>query len=187
MDPFHPNGYPFHLPQLTQIEEMLIARSHVVMVCMQVAGGNVQYRGNILNIQQNSERIFKYVPLLPSDLPCFIIRKPSQSVMSLRKSLQNFQDFCVSRHKLQLWINFLMANNSLYRRNVHVSQENMEQIPIDGSIVDLLPIIEEHAGVTNNLPNEVAIQDSDTTAETNVNTVDITNPCLLYTSDAADE
>ena len=31
----------------------------------------------------------------------------------------------------------------------------------------------------NNLPNEVAIQDSDTTAETNVNTVNITNPLEL--------
>ena len=53
MDLFHPNGYPFHLLQLTHIEEMLITHSHdVVMVCMQVAGGNVQYHGNILNFQQ---------------------------------------------------------------------------------------------------------------------------------------
>ena len=50
-------------------------------------------------------------------------------------------------------------------------------------MAQLLPIIEEHAGVMNNLPNKVAIQDLDTTAETNVATVNITNPlehCLAH-------
>ena len=87
MDPFHPHGYPFHLLQLTQIEEMWIVRSHVVMVCMQVAGGNVQYRGNVLNTQQNSERIFEYVPLLPSDLP-----RHSQSRLYV-KAFKTFKTF----------------------------------------------------------------------------------------------
>ena len=41
------------LPELNDIEEMFIARVHVVMKVFQIGNGNIGYKGNVLNIEQD--------------------------------------------------------------------------------------------------------------------------------------
>ena len=49
MDPkFH---FMNHLPKLTDIEEMLITRVHVVISVYRLSKGNIGYKANILNMQ----------------------------------------------------------------------------------------------------------------------------------------
>ena len=55
MDPF-PNGYPTDLPELTEIEEMLIARVHVVMKSYRLENGGQGFKGNVLNMEQTHRR-----------------------------------------------------------------------------------------------------------------------------------
>ena len=41
------------LPKLNDIEEMFIARVHVVISMYRLSKGNIGYKGNVLNIQQD--------------------------------------------------------------------------------------------------------------------------------------
>ena len=54
--------YPFHLPKLTIIEEMLIAKAHVIMAIYRLKkSGSVVYKGNVLNVQQDNESLLKSI------------------------------------------------------------------------------------------------------------------------------
>ena len=63
MDPFPGTGtYPFHLPKLTIIEEMLIVKTHVIMAVYRLKkSGTVVYKGNVLNVQQDNYGLLKSI------------------------------------------------------------------------------------------------------------------------------
>ena len=77
MDPF-PNGYPEGLPELTAVEEMLIAKVFVVMQMYRISGnGAVGYKGHCLNMQNNiAETVAqcRVLPWLPNELPIYVVR-----------------------------------------------------------------------------------------------------------------
>lgn len=49
---------PVHLPELTQIEEMLIARVHVFVEVRRVRGQQYQYKGDIVNFRRNTGKVY---------------------------------------------------------------------------------------------------------------------------------
>ena len=59
---------PDHLPELTQIEELLIARVHVHLQVWQVKGQQYKYRSHVVDFMQNTPKIYHKLPLLPRDL-----------------------------------------------------------------------------------------------------------------------
>ena len=59
---------PEHLPELTQIEEQLIARVHVHLQVWQVKGQQYKYKSHIVNFMQNTPKVYNKLPLLPTDL-----------------------------------------------------------------------------------------------------------------------
>ena len=67
------------LPKLNEIEQMLIARIHPFMRVFRLHGGAVGYKGQILNVQQDITELMQQLPLLPSEIPCFIVQKLNQS------------------------------------------------------------------------------------------------------------
>ena len=77
-DPF-PTGcpYPLHLPTLTEIEEMLIARVHVIMKCCRLHNGAVGYSGQVLNIKQDVQGFIDdlspHLPHKPNETPIVIV------------------------------------------------------------------------------------------------------------------
>ena len=93
MDPFPwkngKGGFPSHLPVLTEIEEMLIARTHVVMKCYRLHDGavghkgQVGYKGQCLNIDQDTYGFVKdlqeSLPEDPKKVPVVWVRKPKQN------------------------------------------------------------------------------------------------------------
>jgi hypothetical protein len=62
------------LPQLTSVEEMLIARVHVFIDIRQVRGQQFKYKGHVVNFLQNTGRIYNTLPLLPRVLDVVLIR-----------------------------------------------------------------------------------------------------------------
>ena len=42
-----------NLPELSEIEEMLISRVHVVIKCYRLESGSIGCKGNVLNLEQN--------------------------------------------------------------------------------------------------------------------------------------
>jgi len=74
LDPY-PHYYPSQLPVLFMIEEMMISRIHIIMKSYRLKSGSVRYKGNVINCEQDfAEHLLRHLPLLPKDLPIFIVR-----------------------------------------------------------------------------------------------------------------
>jgi hypothetical protein len=74
-----PGVFPAHLPALTQIEEMIIARSHVQMVLYRYRGHQYHYSGHCVSFMQNMIKTVDVLPNLPSELDVVVLR-PSEHV-----------------------------------------------------------------------------------------------------------
>jgi len=75
-----PGELPAHLPALTQVEEMIIARSHVQMMVYRYRGHQYHYSGYCVNFMQNIIRTVDTLPNLPTELDIVVLR-PSDQVM----------------------------------------------------------------------------------------------------------
>jgi hypothetical protein len=62
-----PEVLPAHLPILTQIEEMVITRSHVQMVLYCYYGYQYHYSGHCVSFMQNIVKTVDVLPNLPSE------------------------------------------------------------------------------------------------------------------------
>lgn len=62
------------LPELPTVEEMLIARVHVVPEIRQVRGAQYHYKGHIINFMWNTRRVYDRLPLLPRELDIVLLR-----------------------------------------------------------------------------------------------------------------
>src|ERR1700729_814685 len=75
-----PGDMPAHLPELTQVEEMIIARSHVQMMVHRYRGHQYHYSGHCVSFMQNTVKTVDVLPNLPSELDIVVLR-PSNRVM----------------------------------------------------------------------------------------------------------
>ena len=117
MDPFPGTcTYPFHLPKLTIIEEMLIAKAHVIMAVYRLKkSGTLVYKGNVLNVQQDNDALLKSIlnsndslPRKISNLPIFYLQKNHSDDPTDSKH------FNVKRNNIKMWLEFIVEHN-LYR------------------------------------------------------------------------
>lgn len=62
----HPKSYLINniLPPINDIEEMFLARIHVVMTAFKLEKGALGYKGNVLNMQQDLQRVIDKLPLI---------------------------------------------------------------------------------------------------------------------------
>ncbi|KAH7108653.1 hypothetical protein EDB81DRAFT_609901, partial [Dactylonectria macrodidyma] len=56
---------PAFLPQLTIVEEMLIAPVHVFVNVMQVRGQQYKYRGHIVHFLRDVGKVYRQLPFYP--------------------------------------------------------------------------------------------------------------------------
>ena len=73
-----PGDLPPDLPEVTQVEEMLIARVHIFMEVRRVRGQQYKYSGHVVSFLQNVAQVYRQLPRLPRDLD-IIMLKPSNS------------------------------------------------------------------------------------------------------------
>ena len=88
-----PSAVPLELQNLTQVEEMLIARAFPVMnIYCKPRGGQMAYKGHVITSPSDVQTVADTLPNCPEDLP--IIRLISKD--------DNFQsrDFRVRRSKV---------------------------------------------------------------------------------------
>lgn len=64
---------PDELQNLTQIEEMLIARVFPVISVYTKPGGQRAYRGYCINLPQEVQQVFSSLPRYPEELPVIIV------------------------------------------------------------------------------------------------------------------
>ena len=136
-----PGDIPAHLPALTQVEEMVIARAHVQMLLKR--GHQYQYTGHCVSFMQNIIKTVDVLPLLPSELD-IVLLKPSESVTGRNSRYQRqFQaDFRVRRGYVLTWLRFLKAHHPDYRY-ITVSPERIEALPVDDDVSPLVTTLVE--------------------------------------------
>ena len=109
-----PGVFPAHLPVLTQVEEMIIARAHVQMVLYRYRGHQYHYSGHYVSFMQNMIRTVDMLPNLPSELDVVVLR-PSDHVENETRYRHQFRlDFRVRKGHIVAWLWFLKANHPGY-------------------------------------------------------------------------
>ena len=71
----HPGPVPPCLQDLTQVEEMLIARACPIMCVFHKHGGQRAYKGHVVNLPQNIQGFLDTLPANVNDLPILIVRR----------------------------------------------------------------------------------------------------------------
>lgn len=135
-----PGTVPSHLPELTQVEEMVIARAHVQMMVKRVRGHQYQYTGHCVSFLQDIVQTVDVLPTLPQELDIVLLRPPDQHANELRYQRQFQRDFRVRRHYVLAWLRFLRANHPDYRY-VTISTDRLTALPADGDVSLAVPFI----------------------------------------------
>jgi hypothetical protein len=65
---------PAYLPELTQVEEIIIARSHIQMMVYRYHGHQYHYLGHCVSFIQNTIKTVDMLPNLPSKLDIVVLR-----------------------------------------------------------------------------------------------------------------
>jgi hypothetical protein len=129
-----PGELPAHLPALTQVEEMIIARSHVQMLVHRYRGHQYHYSGHCVSFIQDTIKTVNILPTLPTELDILLLR-PSEGVLRSDERYRNQfrSDFRVRREPIIQWLYFLKANHPDYRW-VEISTARIEALPVDADV-----------------------------------------------------
>lgn len=86
------------LSEINDIEQMFIACVHIAMKAFQIGTGNIEYKSNILNIEQDIQPVINRLLLILSEISMFMCRKSNPN------SLSGHKDFNVNRDKILSWL-----------------------------------------------------------------------------------
>jgi hypothetical protein len=128
-----PGTVPGHLPELTQVEEMVIARAHVQMLVKRVRGHQYHYTGHCVTFLQNIVRTVDVLPNLPEELDIVLLRPPEHLADDTRYRRQFRTDFRVRRGCVLTWLRFLKANHPDYRY-ITISADRIAALPVDDDV-----------------------------------------------------
>ena len=131
-----PSPVPKELQDLTQFEEMLIARAFPVMhVYTKPRGGQRAYKGHVITFPQDVQQLADVLPQCPKDLPVIIFTVNGKDNCS--------KDFIVRRNKVSDALNWLTGvnkdgepNNFLYK-DVQISEQNLHELPENGVLLNV--------------------------------------------------
>ena len=151
-----PGTVPPCLQDMTQIEELLIARACPIMTIYHKHGGQLGYTGHVLNLPQNVQQFIDKLPVNVSDLPILTI---------IRQGATNtYHNFCVCRDKVLHALQWLKHNNKFYT-DIEIDLDSIQHLPIDG-IPDTLLNFElphhDNEPIANQGPPTEEISDTDT-------------------------
>jgi hypothetical protein len=109
-----PGIVPAHLPALTQIEEMVIARSRVQMMIKRYRGHQYQYTGHCVSFAQEIIKTVSILLNLPEELDIILLRPSRQAIDNPRYQRQFQHDFRVRKGYILTWLRFLQARHPDY-------------------------------------------------------------------------
>ena len=112
-----PSPVPESLQELTQIEEMLIARVFPVMqVYTRPRGGQRSYKGHVLNLPHNVQKVADILPREPKDIPILIFK--------LNGKKNNSKELKVRRQKVLDALSWLTGTNTNNEPNNFLYKDN---------------------------------------------------------------
>ena len=116
----HPGPVPECLQNLTQVEEMLIARVSPIMYIYRKHGGQRGYKGHVLNLTQDIQSLLDKLPQAVSKLPVLILRRSGAN--------DTYSDFTVQRQKVLSALIWLKQNNPYYKTMI-IDYDILAELP----------------------------------------------------------
>ena len=118
-----PSSVPLELKDLTQIEEMLIARALPIMRVYIKPGGQQGYSGHCINLPQNVTELATSLPRYPKHLAVIIVKVKGRD--------NTFKDVTVQKQKVHDALVWLINNNPQYSE-VLVNEDALNMLPENG-------------------------------------------------------
>jgi hypothetical protein len=129
-----PGQLPAYLPELTQVEEMIIARCHVQMMVYRYRGHQYHYSGHCVSFMQNITKTVDVLPNLPSELDIVVLRPPDKVMESDSRYRRQFRSaFRVRKGHILTWLRYLKAHHPDYQ-HVAVSLDRLDALPVDDDV-----------------------------------------------------
>lgn len=119
---------PEELQNLTQIEELLIARVFPVISVFTKPGGQRAYRGHCINFPQEVQQLFYALPRYPKELPVIIVAVDGRDNVS--------RDLIVRHEKVLSALHWLVRHNPAYK-DVEINYECLAELPLEDIPADL--------------------------------------------------
>ena len=126
-----PSSVPNELQNLTQIEEMLIARALPIMRVYIKPGGQRGYSGHCINLPQNVTELATSLPRYPKDLAVIIVKVKGKD--------NTFRDVTVRKQKVHNALVWLINNNPHYSE-LTIDEEALNSLPENGVPPDLMTV-----------------------------------------------
>jgi hypothetical protein len=131
-----------HLTALTQVEEMIIARSHVQMLVHRYRGHQYHYSGHCVSFIQNKVKTVDALPNLPSKLDIVVLRPSNQVMQDDPRYRSQFRaDFRVRRGHVLTWLQHYLKTNHPDYRWIRIFPERLDTLPVDDDISSSFPSI----------------------------------------------
>jgi DNA replication protein DnaC len=118
-----PSSVPHELQNLTQIEEMLIARALPIMRVYIKPGGQRGYSGHCINLPQNVKELATSLPRYPKDLAVIIVKVKHRD--------NTFKDVIVRKQKVHNALVWLINNNPHYS-GLTINDNALNSLPENG-------------------------------------------------------
>ena len=126
-----PSSVPNVLQNLTQIEEMLIARALPIMRVYVKPGGQWGFSGHCINLPQNLTELATSLPRYPKDLAVIIVK--------IKGKDSTFKDVSVRRNKVHDALQWLIKNNPHYS-DLTINEEALSSLPDNDVLPDLMTV-----------------------------------------------
>ncbi len=131
----HPGAPPRDLPQLSPVEESLIALHCPVLKIVRLKGGQLGYSGNCVAVTQDLGPFVSKLPRHIEDTHLTIVVPFCDATDEAPKSLR------VSSLKIRRWLMFLIEHNPLYA-GISIDENALTALPSNGNdFQHLLPLI----------------------------------------------
>ena len=130
-----PSSVPNELQNLTQVEEMLIARALPIMRVYVKPGGQRGYSGHCINLPQNVKNLAKFLPRYPKDLTVIIVKVKGRD--------NTFKDVTVRKQRMHDALVWLINNNAQYSE-VLVNEDALNVLPENGVPSELMTVETEN-------------------------------------------
>lgn len=142
---FGPAPDALGLPELTMVEEAMIAHVHVAVSVHQVRGEQYKYRGHVCQFFRNIAKVCDTLPTLPEDLDIIVIKPSVAQAQRMaddpRRQRQFRTQFKVRRRCIQQWLEYLKAHHEGYR-DITISLPRLADLPEDGDVADRVPTVQ---------------------------------------------
>jgi hypothetical protein len=124
---------PGHLPELIQVEEIVIAQAHVQMLVKRVCGHQYQYIGHCVIFLQNIVQTVDILPNLLAELDIVLLQPPESLTNDTQYQQQFRTDFWICHRCILTWLHFLKANHPDYCY-ITISADCIVALPVDDDV-----------------------------------------------------